>query len=62
MRKFKSVKHFERCNAQDSRGKRCTNRAVIETDYHGNPELYAYQDEPEPTWVRVFFCNKHKGR
>jgi len=58
MRKLKPVKRYERCNAQDSRGKRCINTAVVETDYHGNPELY--YPGPEPTWVRVFFCNKHK--
>lgn len=54
-------KRLGQCDALLSSGARCRRQAVAINRYHGEPEIYGY-DGPEPTWVRVEFCEKHTER
>jgi hypothetical protein len=45
----------------DQDGKRCRSEDTEWRHYHGNPELYDY-DGPEPTWVRVALCPRHRQK
>lgn len=47
-----------RCAALDKDGKQCRQKGTHIEDYHGDGELYWYND-PEPQWVRIRFCDNH---
>jgi hypothetical protein len=52
----------KRCQALSSNGRRCTGTfRVVAVNYHGNGEIYSH-DGPEPKWVRVYLCPKHRDR
>jgi hypothetical protein len=49
-----------KCQALDMNGRRCrSDRRLVAVSYHGSHELYGY-DGPEPKWVRVYLCPKHR--
>ena len=46
------------CQALYSSGKRCKKKARYSMQYHGDGELYDYND-PVPGWVVVYLCKEH---
>ena len=50
------------CQALDMNGHRCRSKErLVAVRYHGDSELYAsIYDGPEPAWVRVYLCAKHR--
>lgn len=50
------------CQALSPKGRRCGSKIrVVAVHYHGHSELYGY-DGPEPTWVSVYLCAKHRPK
>jgi len=50
-----------RCQALDNKGKRCRNTSTNPVEYFGSPEHYgSWTNNPEPVWVTVLLCNKHR--
>ena len=47
-----------RCQALDSNGNRCKNIAKFKEHYHGDHEIYSYDEGL--SWVEVFVCKKHQ--
>jgi hypothetical protein len=47
-----------RCQALDQNGKRCKNIAKHIEHYHGDNEIYNYEEGL--TWVEIGVCNKHR--
>jgi len=55
-----SILTILRCAAKASNGRQC--QAVENLDYrnyHGDSEIYGW-DGPEPGWVLVWLCPKHR--
>lgn len=51
-----------RCAALDIRGKHCpARRNLAWVQYHGESELYDHFG-PEPTWMKVLLCPKHRTK
>jgi hypothetical protein len=49
-----------KCQSLDGNGCRCrSSRRLVAVSYFGNPEHYGF-DTPEPKWVRVYLCDKHR--
>jgi hypothetical protein len=47
-----------RCSALSNQGRQCKATAKYKTYYHGDNEMRNF-DDAEPSWVRVYFCEKH---
>jgi hypothetical protein len=53
-----------KCQALDIHGRRCrSDKRLVAVNYHGHSEIYGSgSDGPEPTWVRVYLCDKHRTK
>ena len=51
-----------KCQALDFGGRRCrSTHRLVAVSYFGDHEHYGW-DGPEPQWVRVMLCDKHRER
>ena len=52
------MKELQRCQALNSEGKQCRKRTLIQHQYHGDSEIYGF-DEDRVGWVNVYLCIDH---
>lgn len=51
----------KRCSAMAHSGRQCSRVAIGVFRYHGDGEIYGYDDKADARWVRVYLCKAHSG-